>query len=71
MRLTDLTMLVPVLRPMRLLAFLSVKTLAMPANPITYSLKSIVPLKVPVERFQVKVNRGKVCGESISVKRFE
>lgn len=41
---TDLTMLVPVLSPMRLFAFLSVNTLAMPANPMTYSLKSIVPL---------------------------
>ena len=34
----------PVDRPMSELAFLSVRTLAMPANPITYSLNSIVPL---------------------------
>lgn len=37
-------MLEPVDRPINEWAFLSVRTLAIPANPITYSWKSMVPL---------------------------
>lgn len=47
-----LTIFEPVDRPIKEWAFLSVRTLAMPANPITYSWKSMVPL------FRVTRNRN-------------
>lgn len=39
------TILEPVERPINECAFLSVSTLAIPANPMTYSWKSMVPLR--------------------------